>query len=241
MIGTLVNAGAIVVGGTVGLLLKKGISKNYEESMNKALGIAVVVIGLNGIISTMISADGAGVLSSGGELLLVMSLVIGTFLGEFFKIDDRLNSLSEKVEKKFNLSSFAQSFVNGTLIYCVGAMAIIGSLNDGLYGDTSVLFVKSLLDGVSAIVLSATLGGGVIFSAIPILIYQGSITLLAGVLEPILAGELLSQICMVGYCLVVCIGFNFLGLPKIKTANMLPAILIPPLWHILQYLAGLLW
>lgn len=239
MVGTLVNAAAIAVGGVVGLCLKKGVNKSYEESMNKALGIAVVVIGLNGIITSMISSDG-GVLSSGGELMLVLSLVIGTFLGELLKIDDRLNALSKTVEEKFSLSGFAQSFVNGTLIYCVGAMAIIGSLNDGLYGDPSVLFIKSILDGVSAIVLSATLGGGVIFAAIPILIYQGSITMAASFLYPILAGELLTQICMVGYCLVVCIGFNFLAIPRIKTANMLPAIIVPPLWHAAVYLFSII-
>ncbi|MFI3168107.1 MAG: DUF554 domain-containing protein [Bacillota bacterium] len=240
MVGTLVNAGAIAGGGIIGLFLKKGVNKDYEESMNKALGIAVVVIGLNGIITSMISADGGGVLSSGGELMLVLSLVIGTFLGELCKIDQRLNSLSKTVEEKFKLSGFAHSFVNGTLIYCVGAMAIIGSLNDGLYGDPSVLFIKSILDGVSAIVLSATLGGGVIFASIPILIYQGAITLGASFLYPILAGELLTEICMVGYCLVVCIGLNFLSIPRIKTANMLPAIAIPPLWYLAVYLYGLI-
>ncbi len=234
MFGTLVNVCAIACGGIIGLFLKKGISKSYEDSINKALGLAVVIIGLNGIITAMISANGEGVLSSGGELLLVLSLVIGTFVGELLKIDDRLNSLSQKVEDKFKLTSFARSFVNGTLIYCVGAMAIIGSLNDGLYGDSSVLLVKSLLDGISSVVLSATLGGGVIFSAIPVGIYQGSISLLAGVLSPLLAGALLQEICMVGFCLVICIGFNFMNVTKIKTANMLPAILVPVIWHVIQ-------
>ena len=175
-----------------------------------------------------------GTLASSGELLLIISLVLGTLAGEALRIDDRLNGLSGLVERRLPLSGFAQSFVNGALIYCVGAMAIIGALNDGLRGDASVLYIKSLLDGISSVVLGATLGPGVIFAALPVLVYQGSISLLAGALEPFLAGELLGQICGVGYCLVLCIGINFLGMTKIKTANMLPALLVPVLWSFLQ-------
>ena len=164
----------------------------------------------------------------------VTFLVLGTLAGEALRIDDRLNGLSGLVERRLHLSGFAQSFVNGALIYCVGAMAIIGALNDGLRGDASVLYIKSLLDGISSVVLGATLGPGVIFAALPVLVYQGSISLLAGALEPFLAGELLGQICGVGYCLVLCIGINFLGMTKIKTANMLPALLVPVLWSFLQ-------
>lgn len=160
--------------------------------------------------------------------------MLGTLAGEALRIDDRLNGLSGLVERRLHLSGFAQSFVNGALIYCVGAMAIIGALNDGLRGDASVLYIKSLLDGISSVVLGATLGPGVIFAALPVLVYQGAISLLAGALEPFLAGELLGQICGVGYCLVLCIGINFLGMTKIKTANMLPALLVPVLWSFLQ-------
>ena len=113
-------------------------------------------------------------------------------------------------------------------------MAIIGALNDGLRGDASVLYIKSLLDGISSVVLGATLGPGVIFAALPVLVYQGAISLLASALDPFLAGDLLGQICGVGYCLVLCIGINFLGMTKIKTANMLPALLVPVLWSFLQ-------
>ena len=225
MTGTLVNAAAIAAGGCVGLLLKKGVKGSHQDSINKALGVAVLVLGLNGVISS---------LASSGELLLIISLVLGTLAGEALRIDDRLNGLSGLVERRLHLSGFAQSFVNGALIYCVGAMAIIGALNDGLRGDASVLYIKSLLDGISSVVLGATLGPGVIFAALPVLVYQGAISLLAGALEPFLAGELLGQICGVGYCLELCIGINFLGMTKIKTANMLPALLIPVLWSFLQ-------
>lgn len=234
MLGTLVNAGAIAVGGLCGLLCKKAVKPSYEASINKALGVAVLVLGLNGVVGSMFRVNADGTLSSSGELLLVISLMVGTLCGEILRIDDRLAGISQIVETKLKLSGFAQSFVNGTLLYCVGAMAIIGSLNDGLRGDASVLLVKSLLDGVSSVVLAAALGPGVIFASIPVLLYQGALTLLAGVLEPFLAGELLTQICAVGYCLVLCIGVNFLSTGRIKTANMLPALLVPPLWQGLQ-------
>lgn len=234
MWGTIVNAAAIVAGGLVGILLKKGVSKAYEDSLNKALGIAVLILGFNGVVGAMFTVKPDGVLASSGELLLVVSLVLGALAGEALGIDARLGRLSGVVGQKLNLTGFAKSFVNGTLIYCVGAMAIIGALNDGLRGDSSVLMVKSLLDGISSVVLAATLGPGVIFSAIPVFVYQGAVSLLAGLLEPLLAGALLSQICAVGYCLVLCIGINFLGMTKIKTANLLPALLVPPLWQALQ-------
>lgn len=234
MLGTVVNAAAIVAGGCVGLLAKKGIPPRMEDALHKAMGLAVIVIGINGVAANMLTADAGGAITSSGELLLVFSLVLGVLCGELLRIDDRLNGMSAAVEHKLHLTGFAASFVSGTLIYCVGAMAIIGSLNDGLRGDPSVLYVKSTLDGISSIVLGATMGPGVIFSAIPVAVYQGGITLLAGALEPFLQGELLRQICAVGYVLVGCIGVNFMGSYKIKVANFLPALLVPPLWTALQ-------
>lgn len=231
MLGTLVNAAAIVAGGAAGTLFKNGVKPAWEESLNKALGVAVLVLGVNGVIGAMFTVGENGALASSGELLLVVSLVLGAFSGELLNIDGRLNRLSAKAETALHMSGFAQSFTSGTLIYCVGAMAIIGALNDGLRADPSVLYVKSMLDGISSVVLGATLGPGVILSAVPVLLYQGAITLLAGALEPVLAGVLLSEICAVGYCLVLCIGINFLGMTKIKTANLLPALFVPPLWH----------
>lgn len=238
MLGTIVNAGAIVAGGAAGLLAKQGIPERMEQALHKAMGLAVIVIGLNGVVTNMVTADAAGGLASSGELLLVFSLVLGVLAGEWLQIEEHLNGLSSKVERKLHLTGFAASFVSGTLIYCVGAMAIVGSINDGLQGDPGVLYVKSTLDGISSIVLGATMGPGVIFSAIPVFLYQGGITLLAGFLAPVLQGELLRQICAVGYVLVGCIGLNFMGSYHIKTANFLPALLVPPLWAAISGLIG---
>ena len=230
MTGTLVNCVAVIIGGLIGLLLKKGIKPGYAEGINKSLGIAVLIIGLNGVISNMFTVEN-GSLKSSGELLLIVFLVVGTLIGELLKLDDRFGSFCKKIDAKFKDGGFASGFINGTILFCVGAMSIIGSLNDGLTGDSSVLFVKSALDFVNAVIFGATLGFGVIFVCIPMLIYQGGISLLAGSLSGILQGELLTQICMVGYAIIVAIGFNFFLEKKFKTLNMVPAILLPVVYH----------
>ena len=230
MTGTLVNAVAVVVGGLIGLLLKKGIKESYTESINKALGLAILIIGLNGVISNMFTVEN-GKIKSSGELMLVIFLVLGTFAGELLKLDDRFSRFCKGIESKFKSDGFAAGFINSTVLFCVGAMSIVGSINDGLTGDSSVLFVKSALDFVNAIIFGATLGHGVIFTFIPILIYQGGISLLAGVLSGVLQGELLEQICMVGYAIIMAIGLNFLLEKKFKTLNMVPALLLPVAYH----------
>ena len=140
MTGTLVNCVAVIVGGLIGLLLKKGIKETYAQGINKSLGIAVLIIGLNGVISNMFTVE-SGTLKSSGELLLIVFLVAGTLIGELLKLDDRFNSFCKKIDSKFKDGGFASGFINGTILFCVGAMSIIGSLNDGLTGDSSVLFV----------------------------------------------------------------------------------------------------
>lgn len=239
MLGTIVNAAAIAAGGLAGVLLKKGIKESWSESINKAMGIAIAVIGINGVISNMVTVSGDGKLSSSGELLLAVSLIVGTFIGEVLKLNDRMEKVSAKIEKKLAVNGFAASFMNASILFCVGAMAIIGSLQDGLNGDHTILFAKAVLDLVNAVIFGATLGIGVVFSAIPVFIYQGAITLLAGVLSPYLQGELLTQICYVGYAIIIAIGVNYLIRDKIKVLNMLPSILVPVVWMLIQKLIAL--
>jgi uncharacterized membrane protein YqgA involved in biofilm formation len=138
------------------------------------------------------------------------------------------------MEQKLHLSGFGRSFLDGSLIFCIGAMAIIGSINDGLLHQPQVLIVKGVLDGTTSVILAAAEGPGVIFSAIPVGLYQGAITLLAGSLSTVLAGQLLKDICMVGYALVFCIGLNFLFPEKIRTADLLPSLLIPIVWALIS-------
>ena len=243
MTGTLVNCAAVIIGGLIGLLLKKGIKESYTISINKALGLAVLIIGINGVIANMFTVEN-GKLSSSGELLLVVFLVLGTLAGELLKLDDRFTKFSKNIEGKFKKSGFASGFISGTVLFCVGAMSIVGSINDGLTGDSSILFVKSALDGVNAIIFGATLGYGVVFVCIPMLIYQGGISLLAGSLSGLLQGELLGQICMVGYAIIMAIGFNFLLEKKFRTLNMVPALFLPIAYHyiliLIEYVKNLI-
>ena len=237
--GTLINAALILLGGIIGLIFKKAVSKQMEYSIHKATGVAVLIIGICGVLSAMLKAKG-GVISSSGELILVVSLALGTFVGELLKLEDRLNRGCKWIENKCKMSNFSTGFITATMIYCIGAMAIVGSINDGLLGDSSTLITKGIIDGITSVVLAASLGYGVLFSAIPILIYQGSMTLLAAQLENVLVGELLSNICMVGYALVMCIGINFLSDEdkQIKTVNMLPALLVPVAYQIAKNIFG---
>lgn len=230
MTGTLVNCVAVAAGGAIGCLFKKGIKESYMNSVNMALGLAVLVIGINGITSYMVSVSD-GKLASSGELLLVVFLVLGTFIGELLKLDERFNHFCKGIESKLKKGGFAAGFVNGTALFCVGAMAIIGSLTDGLNNDPSILLVKSALDFTAAIIFGASMGYGVIFTFIPLLIYQGGITLAAGALDGILQGDVLNQVCFTGYAIIMAIGLNFLLEKKFKTLNMLPAIFLPVVYY----------
>ena len=240
MTGTIVNALAVVAGSLVGLLVKKGLPQRVEETVVKIMGVAVMVIGFNGVVSSMFTVNADGGLSSSGELLMVISLVIGAIAGELLNIDGRLNSFGAMIEEKTHAEGFSKGFINASIIYCVGAMAIIycvgamaiiGSLQDGLTGDSTVLFVKGALDGTMSIMLTASMGFGVLFSAVPVLIYQGSISLLAGVISPLISDLLLNQICSVGYVIVAVIGLNFISSGKIRVANLLPSLAVPILYQ----------
>lgn len=230
MLGVLLNGAAVLIGGFIGLLFKKGIPKSVENSINKAMGLAVIIIGLNGVIGNMFRISSDGLLKSSGELLLVISFAVGTLAGEVLKLDDRLNKFSNKIEQRFNIEGFTKGFITSSTLFCIGAMGIIGSMTSGLTGDHKILITKSIIDFVMAIVLAASLGVGVLFSGIPVILYQGSICLLAVLLNNILVGEILTQVCMVGYTLIICVGLNVMTNIKFKTVNMLPALLIPVIY-----------
>ena len=236
MTGTWINMAAIVAGAMLGMLAKKGIPHRVEEGLTRIQGLAVALIGLNGVIASMFTVDTDGGISDNGGLLLLVSLVLGCLAGELLRIDDRLNGFGAFVEKKINIQGFSQGFITASIITCVGAMSIVGALNEGLTGDSEVLLVKSTLDFVTCLVLASSLGIGVAFAAIPTFIYQGGITLCAGFLSPYISAELLDMICMVGYAIVICIGLNLLLNAKIKTANLLPAIIVPVLNNLLNML-----
>lgn len=228
MIGTLINAGGVVLGSLLGLLLKKGIPERINDAVTKAEGLAIMIIALNGIIAAMFSADrSTGKLSDSGGLLLLGCLVVGCIIGELIDIDRHLEKMGLWVEGRMNARGFAKGFITASLLFCVGAMSIIGPLNDGLRGDTSVLLVKSTLDFTTSIILASSLGVGVLFAAVPVLVLQGALAMLSRWIEPFISTELLNMVCMVGYTIVLAIGLNFVCKTAIKTANLLPALLLP--------------
>ena len=221
-IGTLVNAGAIIVGSILGILLKGGIPERVQNIIYTAVGVAVMFIGITGVIN-----------NQGDSMLLVLSLVIGGVIGELCKLDEHMESLGEKIKKRFikenaaGSATFVEGFVSSTLLFCVGAMAIVGSLNDGMLHDPSMLFTKAILDGITSIILAASLGVGVAFSAIPILIYQGILTVLSSILSGFFTETLIRNMSFVGNVIIFCIGLNFLFPKKVKTINFAPALFMP--------------
>jgi len=240
MTGTLVNAAAVMAGGCLGLCIKRGLNERIQKSVTAMLGLATAIIGLNGVLSIMLHADvTTGKISSSGELLLLLSLAVGAALGEWMRIEDRLEQVGDRIEKRLGASNFSKGFISASILFCVGAMTIIGSINDGLTGDSRVLFIKSTLDFIAAIIMASALGVGVPFAAVTVLLYQGALTLCAGMLSTVLAGVLLDQVCMVGYAIVICIGINFFGILKIKTASLLPALFVPIVYNMLSLLKTL--
>lgn len=215
---------------------KEGNSRRVEESLTRIQGLAVGLIGLNGVIASMFTVDADGGISDSGGLLLLVSLVLGCLVGELLRIDDRLGNLGDLIEKRVHIQGFSQGFITASIITCVGAMSIVGALNEGLTGSNEVLMVKSTLDFVTCLVLASSLGIGVAFAAIPTFLYQGGMTLCAGFLSPYISSDLLNMICMVGYAIVICIGLNLLLDAKIKTANLLPAMIVPVLNNLLNML-----
>jgi len=227
MTGTIVNVVAIIIGSLIGLALKRGIPQNINKAIIKIQGVAILIIALNGVLTAMLVVGTDGRLLSDGALLLLISLVIGCFIGEIIKIEDRLNNFSDLMERKLKADNLSKGFIPATLVFVIGAMSIVGALNDGLTGDSTILFTKSVLDFITAIILTASLGIGVMFSAIPVFLYQGGIAMLARVIAPYLSDEPIRLLSMVGYALVMILGFNFLADTKIRVANLLPALVFP--------------
>jgi len=207
-----------LLGGGLGLLLRGRISDKLSKSMMKALGLCIAVIGIRGAIS-------------GDVMLMVIAIALGAFIGEILRIEDGLNRLGDWTQSRLSRrgggnSTFSQGFVNATLVFCVGAMAVVGSIDSGLLDDQSVIFTKSILDAMGAMVFASSLGVGVLFSAIPVLLYQGSIELFAGHLQHVFTPGLVMQISAVGGLMILGIGFNMVADAKIKVANLLPGFLI---------------
>lgn len=231
--GTIVNTVAVIVGGLLGMLIKGGLKQRYQETLMQALGLATLFIGISGAMKGMLTII-ENQIETQGTMLLIASLVFGALVGEFFNIEKRLEQLGDWLKRKVkvkNDSSFVDGFVTSSLVICVGAMAIVGALQDGLIGDSSILFAKAILDFGIVMVFASTLGVGVVFSAIPLFIYQGLITLFASFLKPFLTELVIANLSFVGSVLIFAVGINICFGKKIKVGNMLPAMIIPFFFH----------
>jgi uncharacterized protein len=233
--GTIINVIAIVIASIIGVLLKKNLPEKIQKGIMTALGLGLIALSLGWFLKDFLIITDDGI-KTNNDLLIIISLVIGVFIGELIDIDLKINNFAFNIEKKYNLPPLAKGFVTATLVFCVGAMAIVGSIQDGLYQDITTLVIKSTLDFITAIILSSVLGIGVIFSAVSVLIYQGSITLLAASASSLLSNDMIQAVTMVGNILLIAIGINFLEIKKIKVANLLPALLIPIIYYLMMSL-----
>lgn len=237
-IGTIVNAGAIIAGGLVGIFVKKGLPERYKSIVMQAIGLSVLIIGISGTLQGIYQVIDDGKLNRQYIMTMIFSLVAGGIIGEFINIENKLENFGTRFQRKFfkNGSNFAEGFVTASLIYCVGAMAIVGALEDGLTGNPKTLFAKAILDGVSSVIFAATMGFGVPFAALPVFIYQGAITLMAGFVKPWLTDAVVAQMSLIGSILIFGIGLNLLEIKKIKVGNLLPAIFLPIIYYIISRL-----
>jgi uncharacterized membrane protein YqgA involved in biofilm formation len=228
MLGPIVNAAAIVVCSLLGVFLVRGIPERFEEITKKAIGLSIIYVGIKGALDNQ------------RVLLLILSMVAGAVIGELINIDKWMNRLGAWAERRMGMSggTFAKGFVAASILFCTGSMAIVGAMQSGLLGNHETLFAKSILDGSISIVFGASMGIGVVFSAIPVFIYQAGIALASMAVRDLLTPDIIREMSAVGSLLVAAIGFNFLGVKEIRVANLIPAIFIP--WAYIAFEAAVL-
>ena len=226
MIGTLINTAAVIVGSLSGLLIGRRIPARFLGFITQAIGIITLILGVQMAMKMVSVASG---------ISLLLALIFGGLLGEWLAIEDAFASLGRRIENRFKFKDrdFVQGFLTASLLFCLGPMTILGSLQDGLQGDFQLLLLKSIMDGASSIFLAGSLGIGVLFSFIIVLVYQGGLTLLAKTLSGVFTDPVILALTIVGGALVICLGLNLLEIKKIKVANFLPAIVFTPLFQLL--------
>jgi len=234
-LGTIINVAAIVAGGFLGLLFGKKLTKRYQDTLMNANALCVLFIGIGGCMQEMlvIAEDG---LATSGSMMMIACLALGALIGEWMDLDTHMEEfgvwLREKTKSQGD-SSFVDGFVTASLTVCIGAMAVVGSIKDGLYGDYSILAAKAVLDLIIVMIMTSSMGKGCIFSAIPVGIFQGVITLLSGLVEPLMTDQALSNMSLTGSILIFCVGVNLIWGKKIKVANLLPSIFLAVGWAFL--------
>ena len=227
-LGTILNTAAILAGGVLGALFGRFLSDSAQDTLTKVCGVSTLFIGITGALEGMLTVEGSGV-SSGGSMLIIGCLAIGTVIGELLNIEGAFERFGEWLKVKSGNArdkGFVNAFVTASLTVCIGAMAIVGSIQDGLMGDYSILATKAVLDLIIIMVMSCSLGKGAVFSAIPVALLQGSITALAGLVRPLMTEAALANLSLIGNVLIFCVGVNLVWGKKVKVANLLPAIVV---------------
>ena len=227
-LGTIINTAAIVAGGTGGALFGRFLKENVQDTLTRVCGVSTLFIAITGALEQMLTIEN-GAIVSGGAMLVILCLTIGAVIGELLNLEGAFERFGEWLKRKTGNAKdkrFVDAFVTASLTVCIGAMAIVGSIEDGITGDYSILATKAVLDFIIIMVMSCSMGRGTVFSAIPVAILQGSITALAGLVRPLMTEAALNNLSMVGNVLIFCVGINLVWGKKVRVANLLPAIVI---------------
>lgn len=237
-LGTLINTGAVVAGGLIGLAAKGGLKQRFQDTLMQGLGLVTMFIGAAGAMKGMLTIVDGG-LDTQGSFLLILSFVVGALAGEALNIEGFLERAGERLKARIRRSGdarFVDGFVTSSLVICVGAMGLVGSLQDGMTGDASTLIAKAAIDFVIVLVFASTFGAGAVFSALPLLIYQGAITVFARLLTPFFTEELIANMSFVGSTLIFAVGVNMAFGKRFKVGNLVPAVLAPVLYQLFRSL-----
>lgn len=236
-LGTIINVGGIIAGGLLGMTFGNRLGKNYQETLMSANALCVLFLGVGGCMEEMLKITENG-LSGSGSMMMIGCFALGALIGEWMDIDRRMEQfgvwLKEKTKSEGD-TTFVDGFVTASLTVCIGAMAVVGSIKDGIYGDYSILAAKAVLDLIIVMIMTASMGKGCIFSAIPVGLFQGAITLLSRLVEPLMTEEALSNMSLTGSMLIFCVGVNLIWGKKIKVANLLPTIFLAVGWAFLPF------
>ena len=227
-LGTIINTAAIILGGLSGHFFRKALKERHQSSLTSACGVSVLFIGIAGAMQGMLTIQD-GVITSGQTMLVTLCLATGTLIGEIINIEDAFEKFGEWLKMKSGNAKdkdFVNAFVTASLTVCIGAMAIVGAIQDGIFGDWSLLATKAVLDFIIIMVMTCSLGKGCAFSAIPVLIFEGVITIFASFLKPIMTDFAMDYLSLIGSILIFCVGLNLVWGKKIRVANMLPAVVL---------------
>ncbi len=228
-LGTLINVGAIIAGGCIGLAFGSFLKERWQQTIIQAVAVSTMFLGAAGTLSKMLRTGPSGSLETGGTMMMILSLVLGTLIGEILDIDGKFERFGEWLKVKSGSledQAFVGAFVTASLTVCIGAMAIMGAIQDGISADHSVLAAKSILDFIIILIMASSMGKGAVFSAIPVGVLQGGVTLLSRAIAPVMTEPALANLSLVGNILIFCVGINLMKPGTIRVANMLPAIVL---------------